>query len=119
MPRVVVLFGLCTLLASCTTSARYMRIGEPQRARSDDCAIEFFRGENPRRDFVRIARLDVHKEWAGWVQPTLDDVEPELRRQACRAGADAVIEIEQLTSRHLETRRLHVIATGIKWRVAP
>jgi uncharacterized protein YbjQ (UPF0145 family) len=65
---------------------------------------------------VRIARLDIHIEYRAWAQPSLDDATPELRKQACLAGADAIIEIEQLTSRYLETRRLHIIATAIKWR---
>jgi len=75
----------------------------------------FFQGKPP-RDFARTARLDVHIERTSWIQPTIDAALPALKRLACQAGADAVIDIQQLTSHHLEIRRLHVIATGIKWR---
>jgi hypothetical protein len=91
-------------------------LGAPQAAKPDDCEVQIVRGSKPDREFIRIARLDVHVAHATWSQPTFEDVLPELRKQACRAGADAVVDIEELTSRYLETRRLHVIGTAIKWK---
>jgi hypothetical protein len=104
------------LLSGCTSASRFVRIGDPQPARPEDCSIQVFKTEKPSRQFVRVARLDVHIEQAVWSQPTLDDALPELRKQACLAGADAVIEIEELKGGYLETRMLHVVATGIRWR---
>jgi hypothetical protein len=113
------LLTVILIFTACSAASRYTWLGEPQPRKPDTCAIDFFHGEKPTRPFMRVARLDVHVERIAWTQPTLDDATQELRKQACIAGADAVIDIEQLTSRYLETRRLHVIGTAIKWTTSP
>jgi hypothetical protein len=85
--------------------------------RSGNCEIEIFAdGRQPAREYLRVARLDVHVETTVWLRPDHDGAIRELKAQGCLAGADAIINVEQLTSRHLENRRLHVIGTAIRWR---
>ena len=41
---------------------------------------------------------------------------PELKKQACLSGADAIAEIQERSTRHIENRGYHVTATGIKFK---
>ena len=104
------------LLAGCAAShGRFARIGETQRARPADCAVELHRGERPARAFVRIARLDVHLEKTHFLPSSLEEALPELKRQACLAGADAIVDVEERRSRVLETLVYHVTAIGVRF----
>jgi hypothetical protein len=73
----------------------------------------------PNKPFNRIARLDVHLEKTGFVRSSFDDALPELKKQARQAGADAVIEIQEIRSQILETMVYHVTATGVRYVPAP
>ena len=118
MARALRVLTLAVLLAGCATvnRGRFTPLGQAYPPRGEGCAVEIFHDRRPPREFVPIARIDVHIEWSAWFQPRLDDAEPELRKQACLAGADAVIDIDERTGSHIETKRYHVIATGIKYR---
>ena len=118
MTRALAILVLLVLGAGCatTTLSRFTPLDQPYPPRPEGCDVEIFHGRQPAREFVKIARIDVHIEWSAWFQPRLDDAEPELRRQACFAGADAVIDLEEQMGSHIETKRYHVIATGIKYR---
>ena len=82
-----------------------------------NCDIEIFANGQPSQPFERIARLDVHIERTYYVKSQLNDALPELRKEGCAAGADAVIEIlERSSSINLaETHIYHVIGTGIRY----
>jgi len=116
--RALAILSLVALLSGCatTTLSRFTPLGQAYPPRAEGCDVEIFQGRRPAREFVKIARIDVHIEWSAWFQPRLDDAEPELRKQACLAGADAVIDVEEQMGSHIETKRYHVIATGIKYR---
>ena len=108
---------LAVVAAGCaTTQGRFVPVGPPQAARSQDCAVEVFRSGAPPRDFARVARLDVHLEQTFFTRPRFDDALPELRRQACLSGADAVIDIDEDAGALVENRSYHVTAIGVKYR---
>lgn len=111
--------GLCfvALLSACsTTQSRYVELGNTYLARADTCAIDVFREGAPTRDFERISRLDVHQEKTHFIGSDFDSALPELKKQACRSGADGVVDIRELTDRRFENRSYHVTATGIKYK---
>ena len=105
------------LAAGCSTSARYSMLVPTHIPKPSDCSIEVFKTGVPSKKFVRISRLDVHRERTYYGRTELDDVLEELKEQACASGADAVIEIDE-RSRNInlqETNVYHVTATGIQY----
>ena len=116
--RAVVGLALGVLLTGCATTNRsgFTPIGSTHPARAAGCEVEIFQRDLPARDFARIARLDVHIEWSAWFEPRLADAVAELRKQACLAGADAIIDLDERRGSHIETKRYHVTATGIIYR---
>ena len=104
-------------VASCaTTQSRFVPLGQPYPSRGEDCSVEVFKTGTPGQDFVRISRIDVHLEKTHFIRPRFEDALPELKRQACLSGADAVIAIQDRSTALGETEAYHVIATGIKYR---
>jgi hypothetical protein len=109
--------GVVLLAAGCaTTQSRFAWLDKQYPARAETCDLEIFRTGQPARHFVRISRLDVHLEKTHFIGSGFDDALPDLKRQACLSGADAVIEINETTSSHAETRIYHVTATGIRFQ---
>jgi hypothetical protein len=72
--------------------------------------VQFFGGS----DF--LPRLDVHLEKTHFISSDFESALPELRKQACLSGADAIIEIQEQSTGYLEMRSYHVTATGIKYK---
>jgi len=105
------------LITSCaTTQSRYVMLGQTYPARVEDCSIEIFRTGGPSKEFIKISRLDVHLEKTHFIQSGFDTALPELKKQACLSGADAIIEVQEQSSSHIETRIYHVTATGIRYK---
>ena len=84
-------------------------------AKPADCAIDVYRAV-PTRPYVKVARLDAHLEKKFFATPTIDDALPELKRQACLSGSDALMDITEKASGYVETRSYHVTATGIAYQ---
>ncbi len=82
-----------------------------------NCNIEIFINEQPSQRFERIARLDVHMERTYYVKSQLNDALPELRKEGCASGADAVIDVQERSSslNLAETHVYHVTGTGIRY----
>ena len=110
---------LCFVSGCATTQSRISFLGEHYPPRAADAAVEVFRDGLPDKPFNRIARLDVHLEKTGFVRSGFEDALPELKKQARQAGADAVIEIQEIRSQILETMVYHVTATGARYVRAP
>ena len=105
------------LMVSCaTTQSRHVLLGQTYPARAEDCRIEIFKGGGPSREFIKISRLDVHIEKTHFIQSGFETALPELKKQACLSGADAMIDVQEQFSSHMETRIYHVTATGIKYK---
>jgi hypothetical protein len=114
-PIGILLIGLLT--TSCaTTQSRYVMLGQSYPARAEDCDLEVLRNGNPDKEFIKISRVDVHMEKTHFIQSGLESALPELKKQACLSGADAIIEIQERSSSHIETQIYHVTATGIKYK---
>ena len=107
-------------LAGCATQVgQYTLLGRPYAAKPANFEVEVFTNGLPTRSFERVAILDAHCESQAWVTPDLHrDGLPQLQRQARAAGCDAIIEIQvrKPSNWTLETRTLHISATGIVFR---
>jgi hypothetical protein len=109
---------LGTLLVSCaTTQGRFTPLGQAVPPRPGDCSVAVLKDSVPQKAFERVSRLDVHLERTGFAQADIDSALPELKKQACLSGADAIIEIEERsTGFRFENRAYHVTATGIRFK---
>ena len=114
--RIVPWTLLSVLLSACsTTQSGFTFVAVRESPRAADCNVEILRRDMPLRPFVRISRIDVHIERTFFADPTFADAVPELRRQACLSGADAVIEVREERDAIVENRSYHVTATGVKY----
>lgn len=105
------------LTTSCaTTQSRYVMLGQPYSARAEDCNVEVFRNGSPSKEFIKISRLDVHMEKTHFIKSGFEGALPELKKQACLSGSDAIIDIQERSSSYIETKSYHVTATGIKYK---
>ena len=91
-------------------------LGQTYPARSPDCNVEVFRTGSPSKSFVKISRIDAHLEKSHFIKSDFEDALPELQKQACLSGADAIIEIQERSSSVLETKIYHVTTAGIKYK---
>ena len=109
---------LGTLLVSCaTTQSRFTPLGQAHPSRPENCSVAVLKDSAPQKAFERVSRLDVHIERTGFAQADFESAIPELKKQACLSGADAIIEIqERSTGFRFENRAYHVTATGIKFK---
>lgn len=108
---------LALLLTSCaTTQGRNVSLGQTYPSRPENCSVVVYKNIVPQQAFERIARLDVHIERTHFSQSDFESALPELKKQACLSGADAIIEVQERSdSFRVENRVYHVTATGIKF----
>src|SRR5262245_54523570 len=108
--------ALSAVLVGCSMSRQghFVAIDQPYPARPLDCVVEIFWQGPPSRPFKKIARLDVHIEETFFGSPGFQDALPEIKKQACRSGADGVIDLKESRSRVVEAEVYHVTAIGIK-----
>ncbi len=104
------------LVASCSTLGHFTHFKEKYPATLELAVVELFQDSVPSRPFIEISRLDVHIEKTHFVNISLDDAIPELRKQARLSGAHAIINIKESSSSMGETSIYHVIATGIRYQ---
>ena len=81
--------------------------------------VEVFQDGLPTRPFVRVSRLDVHIEKGDFRKASLQQVLPELLKQARLSGADAVIEIQERRTWVIGSPVYHVTAIGIRYAEPP
>jgi hypothetical protein len=106
---------LVTMAGCASTIGRYEFLDKPYAERPVNAPVEVFVTGEPSRPYVRVARLDAHLEKTGFMPSSLAEALPELKRQARRAGCDAIIEISERRSEILETRVYHVTAIGVHY----
>jgi hypothetical protein len=113
---VVAVAVILVAVAGCaSTVGRYEFLDKSYPERPVNAPVEVFATGAPSRPYVRVARLDAHLEKTGFMPSNLAEALPELKRQARRAGCDAIVEISERRSEILETRVYHVTATGVRY----
>lgn len=111
----VLLLTLGAGMSGCATSrGTAFPIGEKSYpAKAANFPIAVFSDSLPERPFVRIARLNYHSEKT-FFAPTLYQVAlEELKEQARKAGADAIVELKESKSSLNETKIYNLSAVGI------
>ncbi len=107
---ITILFSACSV-----TQSRFTYLDAKYPSLSENAEIEVFQTGAPSRAFTKVARLDVHLEKTYFASSSLKEALPELKKQARRAGANAITDIHERTSKIGETMIYHVTATGIRY----
>jgi hypothetical protein len=115
---IAALVALC-VVACATTQSKFRWLGSSYPAKPASFAVGVFESALPTRPFEKIARLDAHFEKTGFMPTARQTGLEELKKQARAAGADGIIEIQELHSHVGETLILLLAANGIRYTEAP
>jgi hypothetical protein len=107
----VLALATMVVLGGCA-SAKFIKTGPSVAAKSDDCYIEIFSSKLPDREYEELGIL----EGEGFLgADSLEEVLPKMKREACRAGGDAIILKSSQKSFDGEDSNLNVTATVVRW----
>lgn len=107
----VLALATMVVLGGCA-SAKFIKTGPSVAAKSDDCYIEIFSSKLPDREYEELGIL----EGEGFLgADSLEEVLPKMKREACRAGGDAIILKSSQKSFDGEDTNLNVTATVVRW----
>ncbi len=113
--RKIALLLAVVVLNGCA-SAKFVVTGDSYPARGDDCAIEVFSSKQPARNYEELGIIEGEGSLGA---DTLEKILPKMKREACRAGGDAIILLSsQKTSENFtdgNDDQLNVTATVIRW----
>jgi uncharacterized protein YbjQ (UPF0145 family) len=76
--------------------------------------VELLEGP-PARPFIKVSHLDLYVEKKVAGEPSLEEILPELKKQARLSGAEAIMEVEWTLRGTKEAGIYHVTATGIAY----
>jgi len=113
--RLIAGLTVVCVVACATTQSKFRWLGSPYPAKPATYVVEVFESGPPARPFERIARLDAHFEKTGFMPTARQAGLEELKKQARAAGADGIVEIQEMHSHVGETRILHMTAIGIRY----
>jgi uncharacterized protein YbjQ (UPF0145 family) len=109
------LFGALGLSSCASTQSDYLPSGERFAERPIDAKIDVYEGDIiPDRTYTVIGEVYVSKE-AHLRSYKLENAMPELKVQARRVGAHAIMSITEKRSRHLEAGLYIVSAKAIRY----
>lgn len=117
MRRLAGLFvGVLACCSSVTNQVQYT--GSRLAAKPENCAIEIFdkTTQKPHRVVAEIDAYVRRNKLTGGLQGVYEEAVPELRKQGCAAGADAVIVLNQAVSNSGEFKLLYVKAVAVQWQ---
>jgi len=114
--KLLIMLGTLLLAACGSNSARFSAMpGKSFPPKDETFEVAVFESVLPSQAFERIARIDVQMEMSTSAEASLQDAIPELKRQARRAGADAIIDIRLKRSKSGEITVFQVSAMGIRY----
>lgn len=116
----MLLLALSSGISGCATSnGMAFPIGEKTYpAKPLDFPIEVFSESPPERAFAEITRLNFHSEKTFFAPTLYQDALEELKVQARKAGADAIIDLKESKSILNETKIYNLSAVGIVFEQA-
>jgi hypothetical protein len=92
---------------------------EARAPKPESSPADIFPNGLPRRQFERVAIVDVHCEAQFFAEPTIQNAIPLLKKEARAAGCDAVIEIQEAKTPEnwtLETKVKHYTGVGVAYK---
>jgi len=106
------------LAAACSSVTNEVHpVGAALAPRPPGCPIEVLLAK-PERAHRVVADIDAYvrrNKITGGLRGQLDEALPELERQGCAAGADAVVVLNQTVSNNGEFKLLYVKASAIQY----
>ncbi|MGB7621519.1 MAG: hypothetical protein WBN92_04135 [Terriglobia bacterium] len=97
-------------------------VGPALAARPLDCEIEVLEDSKPLDPFETVAQIDVYvrrNKVTRGRQGVFEEALPELKKQACRVGADGVMVLRQTVSHNGEFKLLYVKSEAFHYTGAP
>ena len=94
------------------------RTGLSRPPREKNCEIQFSQQKAPEREHEVLGRIEV---WVRRNKLTMgrravyEEAEPELQKQACQLGAEAVVVVQQTVSHSGEFKLLYVKSHAIRF----
>jgi hypothetical protein len=91
--------------------------GSSRPAKPESCEIQVFAEGKPDRPFIDLGVVNYHDERHRTRDGalTLDVAMPKIKARACRAGADALIDIRVTEVRRLEFAMFNVRAAAVRF----
>ena len=91
--------------------------GHVQPAKPESCEMQVFTEGKPDRPYIDLGVVNYHDERHRTKDGslTLDVALPKITARACRAGADALIDLRVTEVRRLEFAMFNVRATAIRF----
>lgn len=86
--------------------------GAPRAASPEE--VEILTGA-PTRPYAKVSSLDLYIEKKTAAEPSLEEILPEIKRQARLSGAEAVMDVQWTLRGPAEGRVYHVTGTGISY----
>ena len=107
----VCVLSAMVLLVGCA-SAKFIKTGPSMPAKPDDCDIEIFTSKLPDRQYEELGIIEGDTYFGA---DSLEEVLPKMKREACRAGGDAIILKSTQKTVEDDISNLNVIATVVRW----
>lgn len=105
---------LSALLGGCTSiDGSYTPVDGGAPARAEDCHVEVYRLP-PSQPYTVVSRITVHVDRTHFLGRSIDEPMPELLRQACRSGAEAVTNLSEELDSHSGSDAYTLTAEGIQ-----
>ena len=105
-----------SLVAVACSSAKFISTGSSYDARPDDCPIKVFSSKQPERGYEELGILEGEGSLGA---DTLEKILPKMKREACRAGGDAIILMASQKAVKVwddtSDEKLHVTGTVVRW----
>ena len=99
------------LLGGCA-SAKFIKTGPSVAPKPDDCQVEVFSSKLPDRAYEELGILE-GEGFLGF--DSLEEVLPKMKREACRAGGDAIILKSSQKFSDGDDAKLSATATVVRW----
>jgi hypothetical protein len=117
--RVVILLALVAVLGGCAT-AKFIPTGQIYPSKPEHCDIEVFTSRVPERPYEEIGIIEGEGSLGA---ESLEDVLPEMIKEACKAGGDGLILLSSEHSVNVggsddfigSNDELHTVGTVIVW----
>ena len=118
--RLVCMCAATIAIVACGGQARINfapRAGATHQPKDTDCEIRVFTDGRPDTPFVELGTINYHHERhrASAENLRLEVALPEMKRRACAAGADALVDVRVTDEKRLEWAMFHVAATAIRF----
>jgi hypothetical protein len=104
------------IFAGGCSSAKFIATGGLYEPRPDDCPIEVYSSKLPERPYEELGIIEGTGSFG---EDSLEDILPKMKREACRAGGDAIILTSTQKSAGVfddsNDGKLNVMATVVRW----